>query len=154
MGNGSGMTSHEMRDPRSVSHPLQFALKRLMDVAISALLLVLLSPVLLLIVVAIKLTSPGPVFYRPRWVVLNERVIDGYKFRTMVANAMEMETALRARNEMRGPAFKITNDPRVTPVGRFLRKYSLDELPQLWCVLIGDLSLVGPRAPSFMSSKG
>ncbi len=147
MVNGSGITSREMRDPRSVSHPVQFALKRVTDIIVSALLLVLLSPVLLVIIAAIKLTSPGPVFYKPRWVVLNERIIDGYKLRTMVRNAMEMETSLRARNEMRGPAFKITDDPRVTPVGRFLRKYSLDELPQLWCVLIGDLSLVGPRAP-------
>lgn len=134
-------------DPRAKSHPVQFAIKRLIDIVASGILLVLLSPILLLIVAAIKLTSRGPLFYKPRWVVLNERVIEGYKFRTMVVNAREMEAVLQARNEMKGPAFKITNDPRVTPVGRFLRKYSLDELPQLWCVFIGDLSLVGPRAP-------
>lgn len=122
-------------------------IKRVMDIGVSAALLVLLAPVLLLIAVLVKLTSKGPVFYACRWVGQGERPFTGYKFRTMVSNAEAMEAALQDRNEMRGPAFKLTNDPRVTPVGKVLRKYSLDELPQLWSVLIGDLSLVGPRPP-------
>ena len=122
-------------------------IKRLMDIGVSAALLVLLAPLLLLIAVLVKLTSKGPIFYACRWVGQGERPFTGYKFRTMVSNAEAMEAELQDRNEMRGPAFKLTNDPRVTAVGKVLRKYSLDELPQLWSVLIGDLSLVGPRPP-------
>jgi len=123
------------------------AIKRLMDAGLSAALLVILSPLLLTLAALVKLTSKGPVFYRCDWVGQNGRRIHGYKFRSMVADAAAQEAALQALNEMKGPAFKITNDPRVTPVGRVLRKYSLDELPQLWSVLKGDLSLVGPRPP-------
>lgn len=119
----------------------------MMDIGLSAALLVLLAPLLLLIAVLVKLSSKGSVFYACRWVGQGERPFTGYKFRTMVSNAEAMEVELQDRNEMRGPAFKLTNDPRVTAVGKVLRKYSLDELPQLWSVLIGDLSLVGPRPP-------
>lgn len=123
------------------------AIKRLMDIGVSAVLLVVLAPLLLLIAALVKLTSQGPVFYACQWVGQGARPFTGFKFRTMVSNAEAMETELQDRNEMRGPAFKLTNDPRVTFVGKTLRKYSLDELPQLWSVLKGDLSLVGPRPP-------
>ncbi len=127
--------------------PVRRAVKRALDVAVSAALLVGLAPALLLIAAAVKLSSRGPVLYTCRWVGEGSRRFNGYKFRTMVDGAEALETALQDRNEMRGPAFKLTDDPRVTPLGRWLRKYSLDELPQLWSVLKGDLSLVGPRPP-------
>ncbi len=124
---------------------LKLALKRGMDVAVSAALLVVLAPVLAAIALAVRLTSKGPALFAVNWIGQGGRPFVGYKFRSMVAGAEAMEDGLQARNEMRGPAFKITDDPRVTPLGRALRKYSLDELPQLWSVLKGDLSLVGPR---------
>jgi lipopolysaccharide/colanic/teichoic acid biosynthesis glycosyltransferase len=127
--------------------PWQLALKRLLDVVGAGALLVLLSPFLVIIALAIKLTSPGPVFYRWRVVGQGGRPFTGYKFRTMVVNADELKAQLLAQNEMQGPVFKIRDDPRITRVGRFLRKFSLDELPQLWSVLKGDMSLVGPRPP-------
>lgn len=125
----------------------RLAFKRLMDVGISAVLLVLLSPLLLVIGMAVKATSPGPVFYGLDWVGQGGRRFRGYKFRTMGVGADRLEAELQSRNEMSGPAFKMENDPRITPLGRVLRRYSLDELPQLWSVLKGDLSLVGPRPP-------
>jgi exopolysaccharide biosynthesis polyprenyl glycosylphosphotransferase len=125
----------------------QLLAKRTMDMVASAILLVLLAPLFLIIAVAIKLTSPGPVFYKWKVMGLNKKPFSGYKFRTMVQNADELKAQLVAANEMSGPVFKMKNDPRVTPVGRILRKFSLDELPQLWSVLKGDMSLVGPRPP-------
>ena len=125
----------------------KLAVKRLMDAVLSALLLVVLAPVLVLIAIAVKATSPGPALFPCDWVGKDGRPFRGFKFRSMVAGADELEASLQDQNEMTGPAFKLTNDPRVTPLGRFLRKYSLDELPQLWSVLKGDLSLVGPRPP-------
>ena len=126
---------------------IELALKRLMDVSVAGLLLVAAAPVFAAIAVAIKATSRGPVLFPCRWVGKDGVTFTGYKFRSMVEGAEGQEAALQSRNEMRGPAFKLTDDPRVTPLGRFLRKYSLDELPQLWSVLKGDLSLVGPRPP-------
>jgi exopolysaccharide biosynthesis polyprenyl glycosylphosphotransferase len=121
-------------------------LKRLIDVVLSAALLILLAPLFLLIAAAIKVTTPHlPVFYRWRVVGLNGRRFTGYKFTTMVADADERKQDLLPLNEMTGPVFKVKNDPRVTALGRILRKYSLNELPQLWSVLNGDMSLVGPR---------
>ncbi|MGH7941690.1 MAG: sugar transferase [Limisphaerales bacterium] len=120
--------------------------KMLLDLVGSALLLTFFGLfVFPFIVVAIKLTSRGPIFFRQQRSGQNGRPFMLYKFRTMVTNAEQYKHELEAMNEMRGPVFKLTNDPRVTPVGRFLRKYSLDELPQLWNVLRGDMSLVGPR---------
>lgn len=119
--------------------------KRMIDMVLSAAGLLLFSPMLAAIAVAIKLDSPGPVFYRSLRVGRKGRRFLCYKFRTMVANADALKGRLRHLNERRGPTFKISNDPRITPVGRFLRKYSLDELPQLWNVLMGGMSLVGPR---------
>jgi exopolysaccharide biosynthesis polyprenyl glycosylphosphotransferase len=121
--------------------------KHLMDFAGAFLLLLLLIviPVIPLIALAIKLTSPGPVFFRQQRSGLNGAPFMLYKFRTMVTNAEQFKHELEAMNEMSGPVFKVTNDPRVTPLGKFLRKYSLDELPQLFNVLRGEMSLVGPR---------
>lgn len=121
--------------------------KRFGDIVISALALLILSPVFLVITILIKLTSPGPVCFVQERCGLNGRLFKLYKFRTMVIDAEDRLKELMAHNEMQGPAFKMTNDPRITPIGKFLRKFSLDELPQIWNVLIGDMSLVGPRPP-------
>jgi lipopolysaccharide/colanic/teichoic acid biosynthesis glycosyltransferase len=126
---------------------IALALKRVMDVSIAAGLLVVAAPVFLVIAAAIKATSKGPVLFPCRWVGKDGVTFTGYKFRSMVDGAELQEASLQSQNEMSGPAFKLTDDPRVTPLGRFLRKYSLDEAPQLWSVLKGDLSLVGPRPP-------
>jgi lipopolysaccharide/colanic/teichoic acid biosynthesis glycosyltransferase len=125
----------------------QRAGKRLLDLVGATAGLVLLSPLFAGIAVAVKRSSPGPVFYR--WPVVGRggRPFTGYKFRTMVRDADRLKQRLSAHNEMTGPMFKMSNDPRVTPTGRILRRYSLDELPQLWNVLKGDMSLVGPRPP-------
>jgi exopolysaccharide biosynthesis polyprenyl glycosylphosphotransferase len=123
------------------------AVKRAIDVAASATALLLLSPVLLLAALAVRLNSPGPAIFRQKRAGMNGRVFTLYKFRTMVQNAEALKAALEARNEMDGPVFKIKEDPRITAVGRVLRKTSIDELPQLWNVLRGDMSLVGPRPP-------
>ena len=123
--------------------------KRMIDIVVSALLIVLLAPLFLLIMIAIKITSPGlPVLYQWHVIGLNGRPFTGYKFTTMVADADHRKQDLLARNEMQGPVFKLQDDPRTTPLGRLLRKFSLNELPQLWSVLRGDMSLVGPR-PAF-----
>jgi exopolysaccharide biosynthesis polyprenyl glycosylphosphotransferase len=123
----------------------QVYLKRLMDVVISSLGLFLLSPLFLLTALVIKATSPGPVFFIQERVGLNKRRFRLYKFRTMVADAEKKQADLEHLNEVGGPVFKIKDDPRITRVGRFLRKTSVDELPQLWNVLKSDMSLVGPR---------
>ena len=134
--------------PRYLDEDVLFV-KRLIDVAISVMLLALLAPLFLLIALAIKLTTPSlSVFYPWRVIGLNGRPFTGYKFTTMVADADERKADLMSRNEMQGPVFKVKGDPRITPLGHFLRKYSLNELPQLWSVLKGDMSLVGPR-PAF-----
>lgn len=131
-----------MKDKR-----VELFLKRIIDVGVTTILLVVLSPVLLLIALAIWITSGAPILYN--WQVVGElgRPFTGHKFRTMVRNADQMKDDLLAQNEMQGPVFKIKYDPRITPIGKFLRKFSLDELPQLWSVLKGDMSLVGPRPP-------
>lgn len=125
----------------------QLTLKRLLDLSVSGILLVVLSPLLLLIALAVRFTSPGPVLYRWNVVGQGGRGFTGYKFRTMVANADQLKAQLLTQNEMQGPVFKIKNDPRITALGQSLRKFSLDELPQLWSVFKGDMSLVGPRPP-------
>ena len=122
-------------------------IKRIMDIIGSATALVVLSPLFLIIAIAIKATSEGPILFAQTRVGLNGRHFTMYKFRTMVKNAEEMKEKLIDSNEMEGPVFKLTNDPRVTKIGKFLRKTSLDELPQFYNVLKGDMSLVGPRPP-------
>ena len=124
----------------------RLAWKRLVDVVLSASALVVLLPVLAAIAIGIKLTTPElPIFYTWSAVGYRGHHFKGYKFTTMVADAEQKKEALKHLNEMEGPVFKIKNDPRMTPIGKFLRKYSLNELPQFWSVLVGDMSLVGPR---------
>jgi lipopolysaccharide/colanic/teichoic acid biosynthesis glycosyltransferase len=124
-------------------------LKRIIDVVISACLLLLLAPLFLLVALAIKITTRHlPVFYPWHVIGLNGRPFTGYKFTTMAADAEGKLDELASQNQMSGPVFKVKDDPRVTPLGRLLRKYSINELPQLWSVFKGDMSLVGPR-PAF-----
>lgn len=146
-GGGHGNNLAHLKGNNLLSFQVQQAIKRWLDIIISALLLVLMSPVFLLIALAIRMSSGRPVLFEWRVVGQNGRPFKGYKFRTMVANADRLKQTLLMQNEMRGPVFKMKDDPRVTPVGRVLRKYSLDELPQLWSVFKGDMSLVGPRPP-------
>lgn len=132
---------------RRPKHLLPTILKRQLDVLLAASLLVLFSPLMLVVAIAVKMDSDGQILYRcPR---LGKRGVQFscYKFRTMVSDAHAMRDRLKHLNEYEQILFKIREDPRITPLGRFLRKYSLDELPQLWNVLIGDMSLVGPRPP-------
>jgi lipopolysaccharide/colanic/teichoic acid biosynthesis glycosyltransferase len=110
-------------------------------------MLAVLLPFLLALAILVKLTSPGAVFYRWRVVGCGGRRFVGYKFRSMVENADALKPQLLRQNEMTGPVFKLTCDPRITPLGAWMRRYSLDELPQLYSVLAGDMSLVGPRPP-------
>lgn len=127
--------------------PFQLALKRAMDVMLSAVLLLIALPVLLVVWIAIRLGEGGAVLFRQRRCGLNGRVFTLYKFRTMVEGAEERLEEVAHLNEMNGPVFKSSRDPRITWLGRWLRRFSLDELPQLWNVLKGDMSLVGPRPP-------
>ena len=120
-------------------------LKRALDVVAAAMALVVLSPALGLIAILIKLNSGGPALYAAPRAGRKGRAFRCYKFRTMVKDADELKNELRKRNQREGPCFKIKNDPRITWIGRFLRRYSLDELPQLFNVLKGEMSLVGPR---------
>jgi lipopolysaccharide/colanic/teichoic acid biosynthesis glycosyltransferase len=119
--------------------------KRVFDVAVASLLGILLSPLFVAIALLIVLDDGFPVLYPWRVVGYRGRTFTGYKFRTMVRHADKLKADLLHRNEMSGPVFKIRDDPRITAIGRVLRRYSLDELPQLWSVLKGDMSLVGPR---------
>ncbi|MBI3538168.1 MAG: sugar transferase [Chloroflexi bacterium] len=132
---------------RPSSSGFGFALKRLFDIITSLALLIILSPLLIIIAILIRVTEGAPILYAWRVVGKNGKPFVGYKFRTMVLNADAQKEKLRAQNEMRGPVFKIKDDPRVTRIGKILRRYSLDELPQLWSVLIGTMSMVGPRPP-------
>lgn len=132
----------------SVQHkPVQIGIKRLIDVAASFVALVLLSPLLIGTAIAVKLTSRGPILFKQLRVGLHGRTFHMLKFRSMVANAEELKAKLAAQNEQSGPVFKMKRDPRITSIGRFIRKYSVDELPQLINVLRGDMSIVGPRPP-------
>jgi exopolysaccharide biosynthesis polyprenyl glycosylphosphotransferase len=120
-------------------------LKRLLDVVGAGLALILLGPVLAVIGILVRLDSPGPALYAALRAGRKGRAFRCYKFRTMVRDADGLKEKLRERNQRQGPFFKITDDPRITRVGRWLRRYSLDELPQLWNVMRGEMSLVGPR---------
>ena len=134
------LTLYEEKIPKSA-----LFWKRVIDIAFSALALFLSAPLMAIIALAIKVASPGPVLYRAKRVGLKGRGFLCHKFRTMVTNADGLKDGLRERNERTGPCFKIAADPRITSLGRYLRRYSLDELPQLWNVLRGEMSLVGPR---------
>jgi exopolysaccharide biosynthesis polyprenyl glycosylphosphotransferase len=138
----------QIATPGQVSEGWPYLLKRAIDVSVSLVALLLVSPLLLAVAALIRFTSPGPVFFGQKRVGLNKRQFTMYKFRTMVPDAEKIQEELLHLNEMSGPVFKITNDPRITPIGRILRKTSIDELPQLLNVIKGDMSLVGPRAMS------
>lgn len=133
---------------RRISHATGAAIKRAMDFTAAAVAIVLLSPFLLLLCLAIKLESPGPILFRQTRIGVGGEPFTMWKFRSMYTDAEERKAALMAQNEMEGGViFKMKDDPRVTRVGKFIRRASIDELPQLWNVLVGDMSLVGPRPP-------
>jgi exopolysaccharide biosynthesis polyprenyl glycosylphosphotransferase len=132
----------------ALSDILPSIIKRTLDCVCSGVLLAILSPLFVLVAALIKLFSPGPILFSQTRVGLNKRHFQMFKFRTMVVNAEQLQDQLLGMNEMSGPAFKISKDPRVTALGKFLRKSSIDELPQLFNVLKGEMSLVGPRAMS------
>lgn len=120
--------------------------KRIIDIIVSGLGLIILSPFFILIAILIKIDNPeGPIIFKQERVGLNGKVFVLYKFRSMIPEAEQLKASLKNLNEMSGPVFKIKNDPRVTKIGRFLRKTSIDELPQLINVLKGEMSLIGPR---------
>ncbi len=123
-------------------------LKRVFDITVSASAILCASPLLALTALLIKLEDGGPVFFRQTRVGYHGKLFPMWKFRSMVLNAEEVKAKLMAQNEMQGGViFKMKDDPRVTKIGKFIRKYSIDELPQLWNVFIGQMSLVGPRPP-------
>jgi exopolysaccharide biosynthesis polyprenyl glycosylphosphotransferase len=126
---------------------VQRMIKRAIDIVVSATALTLLSPLLIMVAGLVKLTSRGPVLFRQPRAGQHGRPFNMLKFRSMVVNAEELKARLLARNEQQGPVFKMKSDPRITTLGRFIRKYSIDELPQLLNVLRGEMSLVGPRPP-------
>lgn len=127
------------------TRPVQYAVKRLVDIVCSATALVVLSPLLIGTALLIKLTSPGPVLFRQVRVGLHGAHFNMLKFRSMVVDADALKDKLLAANEQTGPVFKMKHDPRVTAIGRFIRKFSIDELPQLVNILRGDMTIVGPR---------
>lgn len=131
----------------TVAKEWELFIKRSIDLVLSGLTIVLLSPLMLIVAILIKATSSGPVFYVQKRLGLNGRKFNLYKFRTMFKDADKKLSELEDFNEVDGPVFKIKNDPRITPVGKILRKFSVDELPQLFNVFVGHMSLVGPRPP-------
>lgn len=135
-------------DPSRVSgRPFYHGLKRIFDFLASAVALILLSPLFIILAIKIKAEDGGPVFYSQIRIGKDEKPFRIYKFRSMVVNAEKMKKDLLEKNEVEGAMFKMHDDPRITKVGKFIRAHSLDELPQLWNVLIGNMSLVGPRPP-------
>ena len=128
-------------------HNIAIIAKRIVDFLVAVIMLIGLSPLMLVTAVLVKSTSPGPVLYRQVRCGLYGRRFRLVKFRTMIDGAQDKLWEIKHLNEMEGPVFKMRNDPRVTPVGRFLRKFSVDELPQVWNVIKGEMSIVGPRAP-------
>ena len=138
---------HAALPPRagSLGWRLGQGVKRVIDVVLAGLGLIVLLPLFAILAVVIVLDSPGPILYKWRVLGYRGRFFTGYKLRTMVPDADELKLGIMHLNQMNGPVFKSRHDPRVTSVGRLLRRYSLDELPQLWSVIRGDMSLVGPR---------
>jgi exopolysaccharide biosynthesis polyprenyl glycosylphosphotransferase len=122
-------------------------IKKIMDLLVSIIMIITLSPVLLAIAILIKLTSKGPIIFKQARVGLRGRQFSLFKFRTMIVDAEKLKKTLEENNEMDGPVFKIKDDPRVTSIGKFLRRTGLDELPQLFNILKGEMSLIGPRPP-------
>jgi len=142
-----GLTDGYIHYQSVTSKPTQMALKRAFDILSSGIGLWVLAPLLATVALLVRLTSRGPVLFRQTRVGLHGRPFRMLKFRTMVENAEALKAQLAAHNEVDGPVFKMKRDPRITPIGRFLRKFSIDELPQLINVLRGDMSVVGPRPP-------
>jgi exopolysaccharide biosynthesis polyprenyl glycosylphosphotransferase len=140
---GQTVPLFELKPP--VFEGIDFVLKRGFDIVMAALLVLVLSPVLLFAALAVKLGARGPVIYRSRRPGIGGEPFDCFKFRTMYEDADARQAVLEDANEKAGAIFKMRNDPRVTPIGRFLRRWSIDELPQLFNVLRGEMSLVGPR---------
>ena len=136
---------HHITSHADINDGVPMMIKRALDIVGSLLLLLLFAPLLSVVALLIKLTSEGPVFFLQERVGYNKRKFSIYKFRTMIPGAEEMMVELKNLNEVSGPVFKIKNDPRITPLGKILRRASIDELPQLINVLKGDMSLVGPR---------
>jgi len=137
---------------RSSERTSYFFMKRIIDVVFCALLIIAVAPMLLICAICIKLDSRGPVFFLQERTGLGGHRFKMFKLRTMVTNAEELKEGLREISQLSYPDFKLDNDPRMTRIGRFLRKTSLDEIPQLLNVLLGDMSLVGPRPTSFAAS--
>jgi lipopolysaccharide/colanic/teichoic acid biosynthesis glycosyltransferase len=131
----------------SIGARLYETAKRLLDIAGASAGLLIVSPLLLAVAVAVKSDSPGPIFFRQVRLGRNGKPFTFLKFRSMQVDANRLQVALMRRNEVTGPVFKIKSDPRITRVGKIIRRYSLDELPQLWHVLVGQMTLVGPRPP-------
>lgn len=127
--------------------PVSFR-RRALDICVASGMLLLLSPLLLCVAVAVKLTSAGPILFRQQRAGQGGVPFTFYKFRSMYLDAEARKAALASSNEQSGPVFKMKNDPRMTPLGRLIRRASIDELPQLYNVLIGDMTLVGPRPPT------
>ena len=122
-------------------------IKRVFDIVAAFFLLIILILPMLIVMIVVRATTHGPAIFKQKRVGLNGRRFVFYKFRTMYYESQERKAEYQLRNEMKGPVFKMKDDPRITPIGKFLRRHSIDELPQLWNVLIGDMSLVGPRPP-------
>lgn len=143
--NSSARTSSDISVDQ---HPCKYEVaKRAFDIVVSAILLIVLLPLFAVIALLVKCTSKGPVLYKSERIGICGQPFLFPKFRSMYVDADKRLSELMTDNEKDGPIFKMKNDPRVTPVGRFIRKYSLDELPQLFCVLTGQMSMVGPRPP-------
>ncbi|NBC69902.1 sugar transferase [Paenibacillus sacheonensis] len=131
---------------RTYRRPYYLMTKRALDIILSVIGMICLTPLYIVVAIMIKLEDPkGAVFFRQSRVGLNEKLFDMYKFRSMVSNAEDLLTDLLDKNEVSGAMFKMKEDPRITKIGKFIRKTSIDELPQLWNVIRGDMSLVGPR---------
>ncbi|GFZ26175.1 sugar transferase [Lactobacillus corticis] len=141
-------TRHVGLNPDEVnSHHIYMFFKRVFDFIISAIALIVLSPVFLIVAICIKHEDGGPIFYSQTRLGKGEKPFKMWKFRSMCVGADKMKESLISQNEVDGAMFKMKDDPRITKVGKVIRKYSIDELPQLWNVLCGDMSLVGPRPP-------
>ena len=145
-------TDTELRFRRAISRPFYDAIKRLIDVTLCIASLPLTAPVMALCALLVYIDDPGPVLFRQRRTGRGGRRFAMYKLRTMVVRAEELKAEYSSQNELAWPDFKISNDPRITAIGRILRKTSLDEVPQILNVLKGDMSLVGPRPTSFEAS--
>lgn len=134
-----------MLEKKKLSRNTYEFLKRLMDIICSMSALIVLAPIIIVVAILIKIESKGPVIFSQERVGINNKKFKMYKFRSMVVNAEDMKEKLEKQNERKGPMFKIKNDPRITKIGRFIRKTSIDELPQLINILKGEMSIVGPR---------